>query len=109
MPTAGLRADDRAHGVVEGQAEHLHVEVDGVAGQATFGPAPVGVFDEQSFVRLDLEVAAAAFPQDQSALFQQRRQLGQPGSADLFARPAGFFKGGIGHGLFASGVGAGRG
>jgi hypothetical protein len=35
--TAGvLGARDLAHGVVEGQAEHLHVEVNGVAGEIAF-------------------------------------------------------------------------
>ena len=42
LPAAGLFcAGDLAHGVVEGQAEDLDVEVNGVAGQISFGPAPV--------------------------------------------------------------------
>ncbi len=35
-----LRAGDLAHGVVEGEAEDLDVEVNGVAGQVALGPAP---------------------------------------------------------------------
>jgi hypothetical protein len=45
---AGLGSRDLAHGVVEGQAEDLEVEVDGVAGQIALGPAPIGVFDDQT-------------------------------------------------------------
>jgi hypothetical protein len=40
MPVARLRAGDRTHGVVEAQAEDLDMEVNGVAGQITLGPAP---------------------------------------------------------------------
>ena len=43
-----LRSKDLAHGVVEGQAEDLDAEVDGVAGQIAFGPAPVAVFDDEA-------------------------------------------------------------
>ncbi len=49
-PAAGLCAGDLAHGVVERQAEDLDVEVNGVAGQIAFGPAPIAVFD---FEKLD--------------------------------------------------------
>ena len=41
-------AGDLAHGVVEGQAEDLDEEVDGVAGQIAFRPAPVAVFDDEA-------------------------------------------------------------
>ena len=47
-PPAGLCAGDLAHGVVEGQAKNLDVEVNGVAGQIAFGPAPVAVFDDET-------------------------------------------------------------
>ena len=33
---------------MEGQAEHLDVEVNGIASQIALGPAPVAVFDEQT-------------------------------------------------------------
>ena len=33
---------------MEGQAEDLDVEVDGVAGELAFGPAPVAVFDDEA-------------------------------------------------------------
>ena len=45
---SGLGSSDLARGVVEGQAEDLGTEVAGVAGQITFGPAPIGVFDDQT-------------------------------------------------------------
>lgn len=56
---------DVAHGVVEAQAEHAHEEVDGVAGQVALGPAPVAVFNEQSWIG------------------GQRNERGEPGGADL--------------------------
>ena len=43
-----LGSRDLAHGVVEGQAEDLGTEVDGVAGQIALGPTPTGVFDDQT-------------------------------------------------------------
>ena len=46
----GLYAGDVAHGVVEGQAEDLDVEVNGIAGQMALGPAPVAVFDDETGV-----------------------------------------------------------
>jgi len=33
---------------VEREAEHLHEEVDGVAGLVAFRPAPVAVFDDEA-------------------------------------------------------------
>jgi len=51
-----LGAGDLAHGVVEGEAEDLDKEVDGVAGQVALGPAPVTVFDQEALVGGQLEV-----------------------------------------------------
>jgi hypothetical protein len=49
-PAVVLCAGDLAHGVVEGQAEDLDMEVNGVASEVAFGPAPVALFDKpQSF------------------------------------------------------------
>ena len=48
---SGLGSRDLAHGVVEGQAEDLGTEVNGVAGQIALGPAPIGQTE-----RLDEEV-----------------------------------------------------
>ena len=44
----GLRFDPLTHGLVEGQAQHLGAEVDGVAGEVAVGPAPVAVFHDQA-------------------------------------------------------------
>jgi len=33
---------------VEGEAEHLDVEVNGVAGEVAFGPAPIAVLDDET-------------------------------------------------------------
>ena len=48
MPAVVLCSRDLAHGVVEGEAENLDVKVDGVAGEVAFGPAPVGVFEDET-------------------------------------------------------------
>ena len=45
---SGLGSRDLAHGVVEGQAENLGTEVDGIAGQIALWPTPIGVFDDQT-------------------------------------------------------------
>ena len=45
---SGSGSSDLAHSVVEGQAEDLGTEVDGVAGQIPLGPAPIGVFNDQT-------------------------------------------------------------
>jgi hypothetical protein len=45
---SGLGSCDLAHGVVEGQAEDLGTEVDGVASQIALWPTPIGVFDDQA-------------------------------------------------------------
>ena len=43
-----LCADNLAHGIMEGQAEHLDVEVNGVAGEVALGPTPIAVLDDES-------------------------------------------------------------
>ena len=47
-PAVVLCAGDLAHGVVEREAEDLDVEVNGVAGEVTFRPAPIAVFDDEA-------------------------------------------------------------
>jgi hypothetical protein len=80
-------AGDLAHGVVEGQAEDLDVEVDGIAGEIAFRPAPVAVFDDEAGIGGQAEVAGLAGDELESVLLQQRHQRGQPGGADLLPRP----------------------
>ena len=77
---------DLAHGVMEGQAEDLDVEVNGVAGEIAFGPAPVAVFDDEAGIGGQNKIARLAGDELESALLEQRHQRGQPGSADLLAR-----------------------
>src|SRR5437879_4139800 len=84
-----LRAGDLPHGVVEGQAEHLDKEVDGVAGQVAWGPAPVAVFDEEAGISGHLKVIGCSLDQLEAAFLEQRQQRGDPGGADLLVRPAG--------------------
>ena len=72
---------------MEGEAEHLDVEVDGVAGQVAFWPAPVAIFDDQTGIGGQNEVARLPWDELASAFFEQRNQRDQPGGADLFTRP----------------------
>jgi len=54
------RFQDLPHCVVERRAEHLHVEVYGVAGQVAFGPVPVPVFENDPVVLFHFQVPASA-------------------------------------------------
>jgi len=40
-----------AHDFMEGQAEHLDVEANGIAGEISFRPAPVTVFDDETGIK----------------------------------------------------------
>ena len=57
---SGLGSSDLAHSVVEGQAKDLGTEVDGVAGQIALGPAPIGVFDDQTGIGGQGKIAGLA-------------------------------------------------
>ena len=59
-----------AHGVVEGEAEHTHAEVNGVAGQVALGPAPIAVFDDRGGIGGQEEVAGLAFDELEAAFFE---------------------------------------
>lgn len=90
MPADRLCAGDLAHCVVEGQAEDLDVEVDGVAGEVAFGPAPITVLDDEARIGGRNKIACVPGDKFKSALLEQRRQRGDAGGADLLARPSGF-------------------
>ena len=45
------------HGFVEAHSQDSHAEVDGVAGQVAFGPAPVALLDDQTGIGGQSEVA----------------------------------------------------
>ena len=96
---------DLAHGVVEGQAEDLNAEVNGVAGEVALWPAPIAVFDDEAGIGGQNKVARLAGDELESSFLEQRREGRQPGGADLLARPAGGFKRGVGHSLSSNGVG----
>src|SRR5271165_3935834 len=72
---------------MEGEAEDLDMEVDGVAGQIAFGPAPVGVFDDEAGIGGQDKIARFAFDQFESAFLEERNQRGETGGADWLARP----------------------
>ena len=101
---------DLAHGVVEGQAEDLDMEVNGVAGEVAFGPAPVGVLDDEAGIGGQDEIARLAGDEFEAPLLQERNQWNESGGADLLARPARSLrtattKRWVGHSLSSSGVG----
>lgn len=109
MPVVVLCSGDVAHGVVEGQAKDLDVEVNGVAGQIAFGPAPVAVLDDEAGIGGQKVIARLAGDGLESALLEQWQQRSQPSGADLLARPASGgrpqgLKRWVGHSLFANGV-----
>jgi hypothetical protein len=83
-----LGGGDVAHGIVKRHPQHLDEEVDGVAGQVPFRPAPVGVFDEEAGKGGSLEVACLPFDELELAFLEQWNQGRLPGSTDLFTGPA---------------------
>ena len=54
------------------------MEVNGVASQIAFGPAPITVFYDQSRIGGQDKVARLAFDELESALLQERDERGQP-------------------------------
>lgn len=105
IPVAGSWcASNLAHGVVEGQAEHLDVEVNGVAGEVAFGPAPVTVFDDETGIGGQNKIARLSRDELESAFFQDLNQWSQSRGTDLLPGPSGFIEW-VGHSLFSSGVG----
>ena len=53
---------------MERKAEHLDVEVNGVAGQIAFGPAPVTVFYDQAGIGGQNKIARLACDEFKAAL-----------------------------------------
>ena len=89
-PAAGLLTGNLAHGVVEGQAEDLDVEVDGIASEVAFGPAPVTVFDDEAGIGGQNKIARLACDELESVFLEQWRQGRESRGANLLARPSGF-------------------
>ena len=56
---------------MEAHPQDLDAEVDGVAGQMAFGPAPVAVFEEEARMGGQFKVVGVAFAQGQTTLLQQ--------------------------------------
>lgn len=61
---------------MEGKAEHLHVKVNGVAGEVALGPAPVTVFDDEAGIGGQNEIACLARQELESARLQEPNQWG---------------------------------
>ena len=57
---------------MEGEAEDLDVKVNGIAGEVAFGPAPIGVLDEEAGIGGQNEIACLAFVELESALLGLR-------------------------------------
>jgi hypothetical protein len=77
-----------AHGLVEGKAQNLDKEVDGVSSFVLLGPSPIGVFDKESFEGGQFEILGFPLDELESAFAQQGFEGGDAGGADLFARPS---------------------
>jgi len=65
-----------AHGIVEGMAKDLDGEVDGVAGQIAFRPAPVAVFDDEAGIGWQNKIAGRLDNELKPALLEQRHKHG---------------------------------
>lgn len=107
-PAVVLCDGDLAHGLVEGMAENLDVEVNGVAGEVAFGPASVAVLDDEAGIGGQNKIACLSGDELESVLLQQRQQRGDAGGADLFARPPWALRTTmrrwVGHSLFSNAV-----
>jgi hypothetical protein len=70
-PSLRLRRDrvsDLAHSLIEGEAENLDKQVDGVACQSALWPTPIAVFDEQALVSDQFKVAGGQFDELEAAV-----------------------------------------
>ena len=59
---------------MEGKPQNLDMEVNGVASQTAFWPAPVTVFDDEAWERGQNEIARSLFEQLESTLLEQRQE-----------------------------------
>ena len=106
-PSPRLRRDrvsDLAHSLMEGEAEHLDEQVDGIASQLARWPTPIAVFDEQALVSDQFKIAGGQFDEFEAALAQQGNQRSHAGGADLLAGPAVGTTGVVYRSHFANGV-----
>ena len=85
MPVVGLGSGDVAHGVMEGEAQNLDVEINGVTGEIAFGPAPVAVFDDETGIGGQDKISPLQFDDLKSAFLEQGKQRSQSRGADLLA------------------------
>ena len=100
----GSGAGDLLHGIVEGETEHAHAEVDGIARKLTIRPAPIGVFDDETGIGRHGIIARVVLDHGESAFFEQRNQWCDACGTDLVVGPARFRRRGC-HSLFSNGVG----
>lgn len=70
---------------MEGQAEDLDMEVNGVAGEVALRPAPVAVLDDETWKGGQDKIARLAGDELETMLFEQGNQRSEPGGADLLA------------------------
>ena len=66
---------DLTHGIVEGQAEDLDMEVNGVAGQIALRPAPVAVLDDETGIGRQNKIACLPCDELESALLIRRSRM----------------------------------
>ena len=92
---------------MEGEAEDLGAEVDGVAGQLSVWPVPVAVLDDEAGILGGFEVAGPVLDEIELAFLEDRQRGSHPRDAYLFAGPTGLLgaiRGVCGHGIVSSGV-----
>src|SRR5436190_19056229 len=95
---------DLAHSIIEGQAENLDEEVDGVACQLALWPTPIAVLDEQALVSGQFKIDGRQLDELEASPAQQGNQRSHAGGADLLSRPAVGATGVVCRSHFASGV-----
>ena len=71
-----------AHGVVEGQAEDLNAEVNGVASEVALRPPPIAVFDDEVGIGGQNETVRILRDDVESALLEQRHHGCQAGARE---------------------------
>ncbi len=58
---------------MKGETQDLDKEVDGVAGEVSLGPAPVGLLDDETGIGGEFKITRLLCDELEFALFQERR------------------------------------
>ena len=71
---------------MEGQAEHAHEEVNGVAGEVALRPAPIAVLDDEAGIGRQNKIACLAGDELESAFAQSYGRTSRTGP--FWSQPA---------------------